>query len=90
MFTALWIKMAPKGRYTQSCLAAAAAQAANDARARLPNAALLETLRCEYVHAPEEADVRADGSLRGSAQLTFRWFLKTRGPRGARRGYGPN
>ncbi len=59
--------MPPKGRYTQNRLAAAAEQAASDARERLPNAALLETVTCVYVHAPDETDTRTDGSLPAQA-----------------------
>ena len=58
-------------------VAAAAAQAASDARARLPNATVLDALRCEYVHAPDETNTCADGSVSRTAQLTFRWYLRT-------------
>ena len=47
----------------------AAVQAASDAKARLPNAALLEIVTCEYAHAPGKIDIRTDGSLRGNAQV---------------------
>ncbi len=70
--------MAPKGKYTRNRLAAAAAQSASDVRTDLPNAEALEALTCEYVHAPEETNAFADGSLRRAALLTFRWRLKTR------------
>ena len=69
--------MAPKVKYTRNRLAAAAADSASDARASLPNADALESLTCDYVHAPEEANTNADGSLQRGANLTFRWRLKT-------------
>ena len=71
--------MAPKGKYTRSRLAAAAAQSAATARTNLPNASALEQLTCEYVHAPDEANTYADGSLRWVAPLTFRWCVKCAG-----------
>ncbi len=70
--------MAPKGKYTRNRLAAAAAQSASDVRTDLPNTDALEALTCEYVHAPDETNAFADGSLRRAALLTFRWRLKTR------------
>ena len=69
--------MPPKGKYTHNRLAAAAADSASDARATLPNAEALESLTCDYVHAPDETNTKADGSLRRGANLTFRWRLKT-------------
>ena len=70
--------MAPKGKYTRDRLATAAAESASDARATLPNADALESLTCDYVHAPDETNAFVDGSLRRAALLTFRWRLKTR------------
>ncbi len=70
--------MAPKAKYTRNRLAAAAAESASDARATLPNADALESLTCDYVHAPEETNTNADGSLRWNTLLTFRWRLKTK------------
>jgi hypothetical protein len=70
--------MAPKGKYTRSRLAAAAAQSASSARTDLPNSEALEALTCEYVHAPDETNANIDGSLRRGALLTFRWRLKTK------------
>ena len=70
--------MAPKVKYTRNRLAAAAAESASDARATLPNADALESLTCDYVHAPDETNTNADGSLRRGANLTFRWRLKSK------------
>ena len=69
--------MAPKGTYSRSRMAACAAEAAAKYKSELPNRAALEDLTCDYIHAPDETNMRADGSMRRTAQLTFRWRLKT-------------
>ena len=70
--------MAPKGKFTRHRMAACAAQAAVKYRAALPNTAALAELTCDYIHAPGENDLQADGFLRRGAELTFRWRLKTK------------
>ena len=70
--------MAPKGKFTRHRMAACAAQAAVKYRAELSNTAALAELTCDYIHAPGENDLQADGFLRRGAELTFRWRLKTK------------
>ena len=69
--------MAPKGKHTRNSMAAYAAESATKYKAQFANTNALEDLTCEYIHAPEESDIQADGSLRWAAQLTFRWRLRT-------------
>ena len=69
--------MAPKGAYNRNRMAACAAEAASTSRMELTNASELKDLSCDYIHIPDEANMCADGSLRRTALLTFRWRLKT-------------
>ena len=71
--------MAPKVRYTFERLRAIAEESAQKAKESLPNASVLELLRCEYVHNHEEQAFNKDGSLRRETPLTFRWRVKCAG-----------
>ena len=62
--------MAPRKKYSNACIAEAAAKAAADAKSKLPNAIAIQHLSCEHLIDASSADVNRN------APVKFRWRTK--------------
>ena len=62
--------MAPRKKYSNACIAEAAAKAAADAKSKLPNAIAIQHLSCEHLVDAGSADVKRN------APVKFRWHIK--------------
>ena len=62
--------MAPRKKYSNACIAEAAAKAAADAKSKLPNAIAIQHLSCEHLVDASSADVKRN------APVKFRWRIQ--------------
>ena len=68
--------MAPKRKFTRELFESIAESSAAKERDKCSSGVLLN---CEYLHEPDEAPAKEDGTLRRETSLTFRWKVEGRG-----------
>ena len=68
--------MAPKRKFTRELFESIAESSAAKERDKCSSGVLLN---CEYLHEPDEAPAKEDGTMRRETSLTFRWKFEGQG-----------